>query len=104
LTPDPSSVRHRIPPAIVGAWVRPARARERAFDLVRTAGEALPARPQAGRVERIERARWMLADRFVQMPPRTAAAVVGVRDAVARLADVTTMRVDGTSGRVEPVG
>ncbi|WP_433788394.1 PEP-utilizing enzyme [Actinomycetospora sp. CA-101289] len=31
-------------------------------------------------------------------------AVVGVRDAVARLADVTTVRVDGTSGRVEPVG
>ena len=30
-------------------------------------------------------------------------AVVGVRDAVARLSGVTEVRVDGTSGRVEPV-
>jgi pyruvate,water dikinase len=30
-------------------------------------------------------------------------AVVGVRDAVARLADVGTVEVDGTRGRVTPV-
>jgi pyruvate,water dikinase len=70
------AVRYRILPAVVAAWIRPARARERAFDLVRTAGEALPGRAGAGRVERVERARWMLAERFVQVPPRTAAAPV----------------------------
>ncbi|GAA4736178.1 PEP/pyruvate-binding domain-containing protein [Actinomycetospora chibensis] len=70
------AVRYRIPPAVVAAWIRPARARERAFALVRTAGDALPGRPEAGRVERVERARWMLADRFVRVPPRTAAAPV----------------------------
>jgi phosphohistidine swiveling domain-containing protein len=30
-------------------------------------------------------------------------AVVGVRDAVARLADVAAVRVDGTAGLVEPL-
>jgi pyruvate,water dikinase len=30
-------------------------------------------------------------------------AVVGVRDAVARLTGVAEVRVDGTSGRVEPL-
>ncbi|WP_433030934.1 PEP/pyruvate-binding domain-containing protein [Actinomycetospora sp. CA-053990] len=62
------ALRYRIPPAVVGAWTNPARARDRAFDLVRTAGEALPARPEAGRVERVERVRWMLTDRFVRVP------------------------------------
>ena len=64
--------RYRIPRAVIGAWIRPARARERAYALVRDVAATLPAPADAGREERVDRARWMLADRFAPMAPRIA--------------------------------
>ncbi|GAA4773370.1 phosphoenolpyruvate synthase [Actinomycetospora chlora] len=67
------ALRFRIPPALVGAWVRPARARDRAFRLVRDAERRLPSPPGAGRHERLDRVRWMFA-MFAPMAPRIAPA------------------------------
>ncbi|PVZ11162.1 PEP/pyruvate-binding domain-containing protein [Actinomycetospora cinnamomea] len=55
------ALRYRVPSALVGAWVRPGRARERALARVRAAEASLPAPPDAGRQERLDRVRWMLA-------------------------------------------
>lgn len=65
------ALRYRIPPAIVGAWIRPDRARERALARVRDAAATLPAPPDAGREERLERVRWMLS-LMAPMAPRIA--------------------------------
>ena len=68
------ALRYRIPPAVVGAWTNPARARDRAFALVRDAAATLPAPAGAGREERVDRARWMLTACFAPMAPRIAPA------------------------------
>lgn len=68
------ALRHRIPLHVLGAWLRPARARARADALVRAAERTLPAPPGAGREERLDRVRWMLADTFAPMAPRIAPA------------------------------
>ncbi|GAA4897000.1 PEP/pyruvate-binding domain-containing protein [Actinomycetospora straminea] len=67
------ALRYRIPPAVVGAWLRPARARDRALARVRAAEAALPAPADATRAERLERVRWMFAC-FALVPPRIAPA------------------------------
>ncbi|MEJ2888712.1 PEP/pyruvate-binding domain-containing protein [Actinomycetospora aeridis] len=68
------ALRYRIPVHVVDAWVRPARARARAFALVSAAEATLPSPPGASRAERVDRARWMLADAFAPMAPRIAPA------------------------------
>ncbi|GAA4928470.1 pyruvate,water dikinase [Actinomycetospora succinea] len=68
------ALRYRIPLHVLGAWIRPARARERAYTLVRDAERTLPCPAGASRAERLDRARWMLSDGFAPMAPRIAPA------------------------------
>ena len=64
--------------AVVGAWVRPARARERAFALVRDGRRRpCPRRPEPGRVERVDRVRWMLTDALRAVAPAYRAGAGG---------------------------
>ncbi|MFC5137145.1 PEP/pyruvate-binding domain-containing protein [Actinomycetospora rhizophila] len=68
------AARYRIPLHVVGAWVRPARARERAETLIREAERTLPAPAGATREERVDHTRRMLTDGFAPMAPRIAPA------------------------------
>ncbi|MHC1557960.1 PEP/pyruvate-binding domain-containing protein [Actinomycetospora sp. C-140] len=68
------ALRYRIPPAVVGAWLRPARARDRALALVREAEATLPAPAGATPAQRVDHVRRLLADGFAPMAPRIAPA------------------------------